>query len=881
MHAAGTRLGPYEIVGPLGTGGMGEVYRARDTKLDRDVAIKILPELFAADPERLKRFEREAKTLASLNHPNIAQVFGVIELPAEAGGYGALVMEMVDGDDLAIRLKRGGMPLDEAVPVARQIADALEAAHERGIVHRDLKPANVKVRDDGTVKVLDFGLAKAIDSPEGGDYDLTNSPTITSPATLAGVILGTAAYMAPEQAKGKVVDKRADIWALGCVLYEALTGHRAFAGSDVSETLAQILTKDPDWRLLPPKTPDAIRQLLRRCLQKDPRQRLRDIGDARLVLQEPLDDTAARTSAMGWQPPALVILSLAVALAAIMGAFDEILPWRQTPADARAVHFSVAPPPGKDFTLSSPASAISPDGSRLVLVVGQRDSYLAVRPIDGIEMKKLPGTEGGMRPFFSPDGRWIAFTAQHKLKRVALDGGTPLVICDADWGGGVWTRDDTIIYTPNYASGLWRISVAGGTPVKLTDPDTAKGELGHFWPQVLPDGQHVVFTGFSTPVERSRIAVYSLQSREQRTLVQGGMHAWYVPTGHLVYAGTNSILVTPFDANRLSLNGAAITALDDVFIHPSNGLAQLAVSPSGTIAFIRRSDARFQDELVWIDRKGSAQPAIPDRRAYEDLSLSPDGQRLAITILDANRDLWIYDFARKTLSPFTSWAAADYGGVWSPDGRRIAFVSERPVYQVFQKSISGTAPEEPIVAGSYDTEPTSFSPDGKVLVYTQSTHQNGTDILMMSIEGDRKPKPILNSTSNEDHGIVSPDGRWLAFQSDESGRFETYVQPFPTGQERWQVSNEGGRFPRWRKDTAELFYLSNQGIMGVGYRVSGNEFVPATPTLILSGKYFEFDVAPDGQRFIVNRPDPNARPIDVHVVVNWFGELRKRMATGR
>ena len=574
-----------------------------------------------------------------------------------------------------------------------------------------------------------------------------NSPTVTSPAmTRMGVILGTAAYMAPEQAKGKVVDKRADIWAFGCVFYEMLSGYRPFAGSDVSDTLALILTKDVDWRLLPASTPAPVRSLLRRCLQKDPRERLRDIGDARLQLQDAAAGPETAAAGFGWHPPAIVVLALAVALAAVMGAFDPILPWRQQPAGPRIVRFSVVPPAGTRFMSAYPAAAISPDGSRIVLVVERgRETYLSLRPVDGIELTKIPGTDGATRPFFSPDGKWIAFTAQQKLKRVPLDGGAPLVICDADWGGGAWGLDDTIIFTPHYASGLWRVPAGGGTPIKLTDPDTAHGELGHFWPQLLPDGKHVVFTGFSTPVERSKISVYSLDTREQRTLVQGGMHAWYSPTGHLVYAGANSIVAVPFDANRAALSGTGVPALDDVDMNPTNGIAQLAVSASGTIAFVRRSDATRQEELVWIDRKGNAQPVIPGRRVYDDPRVSPDGQRLAVTINDGNRDVWTYDLSRGVLSRVTSGAASDFGAVWAPDGRRIAFVSERPVFQIFRKGTAAGAIEEPIVTGPYDTEPTSFSPDGKLLVYTQAQPQTRNDVWVLSIDGDRKATPLVNT----------------------------------------------------------------------------------------------------------------------------------------
>ena len=737
--------------------------------------------------------------------------------------------------------------------------------------------------------MLDFGLAKAAVqnvSPVANDgvetmHDdpLMNSPTVTSAATLPGLILGTAAYMAPEQARGKIVDKRADIWAFGCVFYEMLTGYRAFAGNDVSDTLALILTKEADWRLLPAATTAPVRTLLRRCLQKDPRNRLRDLGDARLQLQEALDEPAA-TTVTGWHPPVMLLLAVSIALAAVMGAFDSILPWRQSHAETGVVRFSIVPPAGSNFLLAYPAAAVSPDGSRVVLVVERdRETYLALRPIDAVELTRIPGTEGGNRPFFSPDGKWLAFTAQQKLKRVPLDGGSPLVVCDAQWGGGTWGVDDTIIFTQHYSSGLWRVPAGGGTPVKLTDPDPSRGELGHFWPQLLPDGKHVIFTSFSTPVERSMISVYSLESREQRTLVQGAMHAWYTPTGHLVYADANSIVAVPFDAGRLAVNGTAVPALDDVYTYFTNGIAQLAVSPSGTIAYIRKSAAQQQSELMWMDRNGKAQPAVPGRRRYSQPRLSPDGQRLAITIDDGTRDVWTYDFARGVLSRVTSGTASDFGAVWTPDAHQIAFVSERPVFQILRKMVSGGAAEEPIVAGPYDTQPNSFSPDGKLLVYEQQHPQTRDDLWVVPMDGERKGRPLLTSAFSEGEGMVSPDGRWLAFHSDESGRPEVYVQAFPEAGERWQVSSGGGERPRWSRDGRELFYGIKARVMAVTARASGKDFVAGKPTVILEADYLEFDVAPEGQRFIVLRRDPAAQPPELQVVVHWFDDLRKRMAT--
>ncbi|MEX1128972.1 MAG: protein kinase [Vicinamibacterales bacterium] len=887
----GTSLGPYQITASIGAGGMGEVYRARDTQLNRDVAIKVLPELFAQDAERLARFTREAQTLASLNHPHIAQIFGLAE--------GALVMELVEGDDLSVLIARGPMPLADALPIARQIADALEAAHEQGIIHRDLKPANVKVRPDGTVKVLDFGLAKAL-SPEGSFANdpvtgrftnrpyIENSPTITSPATQMGMIIGTAAYMAPEQAKGRAVDRRADIWAFGVVLYEMLTGGRAFKGDDISDVLAAVLKTEPDWTALPAGTPPSVRRLLRRCLEKDPRKRLSAIGDARLELDDVGADPASREA--GHDVPAprrqAAVIALA-AISAILVLLSGYLAWRQSGPNAAAssVRFAVQPPAGLDLQLSDwPVVVLSPDGSRLLITAansaGQDHIYL--RPLDSVEMKVIDGTKGGFNPFFSTDGKWMAFTADQKLKMLPVTGGQPQILTDADWGGGTWGPDGTIVYTKHYTSGLWKVpAAAGGKPEKLTDPDTAAGELGHWWPQFLPDGKHVVFTSFSTPVEKSRVMVYAMATGTQRVLVEGANFPRVLASGHLLYARANGIAGVPFDLGRAEITGPETPVLDGVSTYFTNGLAQLAVADNGTMAFVPEKEGRVNSEVVWLDRKGTMTPAIPAERRITDMKLSPDGRRVALTIDNENRDVWVYEFARGIFGRVTAGPASEFNPRWMPDGLRLLFASERPVFQIFMKPPIGTAPDEPVVTENVDTVPMAVSPDGKYLVHTMSNPSMQTDVWIRPLDGQGKARALLASKYDEADAALSPDGTWIAYTSDESGRPEAYIQAFPEPAERWQVSTNGAVGLRWGRDGKELFYATGEPerLMAVPLAFgTGGSISSGKPVVVYEGRFLDYDTAPGGRLLLMLR-DPKAPAPSIHVVLNWFEALKGKFAS--
>jgi eukaryotic-like serine/threonine-protein kinase len=882
---AGSRVGPYEIVGAIGAGGMGEVYRARDTRLHRDVAVKILPDLFAADADRVARFEREAQTLAALNHPNIAQIYGVEQR--------SLIMELIEGEDLAQRLARGPLPLEEALPLARQVAEALEAAHGHGIVHRDLKPANIKVRPDGTAKILDFGLAKAVEGPAGPTGHLANSPTFTSPprvphgatgqGTRLGVILGTAAYMSPEQARGRAVDKRTDIWAFGCVLFEMLSGRHAFAGDSVTDVIAAIVKDDPDWTALPPDVPPALRRLLQKCLRRDLRQRLQDIGDARteiddiLAAPDPLDSPTPPAPARGGR----LTLPLAV-VAGVLLAVSGYLAWTASRpgAPGEVVRFVVNTPPGRDLgQLTWPAVALSPDGSRMAITAGREpDTRIYLRSLDAVDVTPIEGTAAGFNAFFSPDGQSLAFTADQKLKRVSLAGGQPRVIGDAEWGGGTWGAGNVIVFTPNYASGLWKVAADGGQPEKLTDPDPDAGELGHWWPQFLPDGRHVVYTGFSTPIERSRVMVYSMDTGARRVLVEGAAFGRVLPSGHLVYARGHGIMGAPLDLRRVEIAGpeAPLLAASTYF---TNGVAQFTVASNGTLAYVPEKEANANAELVWLDRKGTLTQAIPPNRRYREVQVSPDGRRVALTIDDENRDVWTYDLERGVLGRVTSGAASEFSPRWTADGSRLIYASERPVFQIFIKPPVGGAPEEPLVVGSHDAQPMAVSPDGRHLVYSINAPATRSDIWIRPLTGEGQAKPLIATRYREQHAAVSPDGRWIAYTSDESGRPEVYVQAFPEPSERWQVSTDGGIAPRWGAGGLELFYVAGSAkhLVAVPLRAdAGGSLAVGRPATVFEGVFEDYDVAPDG-RILLLRRDPKAPPPAIHVVLNWFEELAARV----
>jgi serine/threonine-protein kinase len=873
----GARLGPYEITGSLGAGGMGEVYRARDTELGRDVALKVLPTAFHADPDRLARFQREAQLLASLNHPAIAAIHGL----DRSGGVPALVLELVDGETLADRLVHGPLPLDETVQIARQIADALEAAHQHGIVHRDLKPANVKVRRDGTVKVLDFGLAKAIEPEAAGSaparVGATISPTMISPAmTQAGFILGTAAYMAPEQARGRDVDGRADIWAFGCVIYEMLTGRRAFPGDDVTDTLAAVVLRDPDWSALPPSTPAALRRLLVRCLRKDPKQRLYHIADARQELEEPLTEAVAASVAPAPRRRyARLALEVLVASALIAVAVWQTMRAPRVDQGEGPIRFSISPP--RDVLVlddGDPLVSLSPDGRRLVLsyTTSGGETQLFSRRLDENVAKPIAGTEGGRAPSLSPDGKWIVYSDERTLKKISVDGGASVTVAESSFNGGAWAPDDTIIFSPNYTSGLWRVSSSGGAPKKLTDPTVADGELGHFWPQMLPDGKHVLFTSFRTPAGQSRIEVYSLENGTRTVVIDGGFHGRYVSTGHLLFARSTTVMAVRFDPDRLTTIGARAPVIAGVAVTLPNGLAQFSVSNNGTLAYLTQTELASPRQLVWLDRSGKPTPFGDAHRRFEDPQISPDGRLVALTIRDENdADIWTYDLARGTFSRITSSPTTQFHPIWSPDSRRLFFVFEEPVFHVYSHSVDGSSTEPTrVLDGPYDMIPAAVSPDGEWLVYQRNEPKTRDGIWVLALKSGSTPRVLIDTPAHEGDAALSPDGRWLAYISDETGRSEVYVQAFPSGGNRMRVSLNGGSNPKWSRDSRQLYFREVQKMMVASRDAS----TIGRPSMLFDAPLIGYDLAADG-RFVGVLRDSSVPQAPVNVVLNWHEELKR------
>jgi eukaryotic-like serine/threonine-protein kinase len=878
----GTRLGVYEVTAPIGEGGMGQVYRATDTTLGRQVAIKILPEAFAADLERLARFEREAKTLASLNHPHIAAIYGF----EKSTGVHALVMELVEGEDLSQRLARGAIPLDEALPIAKQIAEALEAAHEQGIIHRDLKPANIKIRPDGTVKVLDFGLAKAID-PAGSSSSVSMSPTITSPAmTQAGAILGTAAYMSPEQARGKAVDKRADIWAFGAVLFEMLTGRRAFAGDDLAITLASVVMNDPAWATLAPATPWGVQQLLRRCLVKDPRQRMRDMGDVRLALEHANDPAPAppadnrRGHLLVWASAAIAVVSLAVAAFAL---------WNQpTAVQQTAVRLTIPLPAGQEIT-SYPA--ITPDGQTVAYVArqGTDEAQLYLRDLSSFEPRAVPGSSGAMQPFFSPDGRWVAFFAQGQLQKAEVSGGAPVRVAEAlSPMGGTWNSDNTIIYAPSLGSGLVRIPAGGGTSESLTKPDAGTQGYAHVLPQALPGGRRVLFSVWGGLARGA--AVLSLDSGRWDVVLpttgfaSGMFEATSGSTGRILLVDQAAgIRAAPFDPAHPAPTSVDVSVLTDVYYDVENeSRGWLDVSTTGTAVYAAGNPARTS--LVWVGRDGRIEPLVKEQDLYRDVSLSPDGLK---AVVRHGLDMWIHDLQRGTRIRLTSNAGANFLPLWSTDGARIVFASNRAGdWDIYSQPADGSAPAQVLLKGPYDQFPSSMAPDG-TLLYHEIHPKTARDMWTLSPDG--KTSLLRGTPFNDMSGRFSPGPaggpRWIAYASDESGRYEVYVQSYPGGANRIPVSTGGGVLPRWSDDGKELFYIAGDALMAVAMRPDGSFDAPRRlfdrSGFLVNPRFHSYAVSPDGKRFLMMQREPGSAPRQLNVILNWSGSGTQASETER
>jgi serine/threonine-protein kinase len=906
---AGTRVGPYEIVSPLGAGGMGEVFRARDTRLGRDVAVKVVPSLFADDPDRTARFAREAHVLASLNHPNIASIYGF----EESGGVQALVLELVDGPTLADRLAVGPIAQDEVVAIARQIVDALEAAHEQGIVHRDLKPANIKLRPDGTVKVLDFGLAKALDPTSSSNADVMNSPTLTARATQLGIILGTAAYMAPEQARGKPVDKRADIWAFGCVLYEMLTGRRAFDGEDISDTLAFVITRDPNWSALPHTTSASLRKLLGRCLEKDRRRRLADIADARFDIEEaaaPRDTVSDAVAEDRRQAGGRVVLPwLAAALFAAMLAVAVGLwaPWRSEPPHAP---LRLSTEIGSVGELQpgiglAPALALSRDGTTLAFTASasraRRQSLLYVRRLDEFSAAPLAGTEGASSPFFSPDGQSLAFFADGRLKRIPVRGGPVVTLADApDPRGGSWALDHTIVFTPERGGAIvLRLGAAriDSTPLSGSER-TEREDLIQRWAQLLPDGKNVLYTSHSRAgdFENANLAIRPLSGGARKVVLRGAYHGRYVGSGHLLFVREGTLFAIPFDLARLETTGTPVPIVERLIATTLSGAAQFAVSESGTLAYAQGDEAATGTVISWMRADGKLSPLRPMNAIWESLAISPDGSRFAVDMHDGKQwDLYLYEWARDNFSRLTLTGGSR--PVWTVTGRKIVYSAalERGAESLRWLNYDGTGQPEQLTTSTNPQRAASWHPSGRFLAFVELTPKTSWDVLILPMNGSEStgwkagtPTAFLDTPAAEAEPMFSPDGHWIAYQSNESGRNEVYVRPFPGPGPRTPISRDGGTQPIWSPTRNELFYCAPDGeLMVIPYSKSNAGFNAGVPRVWARGDFLvrqgprlsrSIDVHPDGERFAVAAlPDGDTRDKRDHVrlIFNFFDELRR------
>jgi serine/threonine-protein kinase len=881
----GTTVSHYRITAKLGQGGMGEVYRAHDERLDRDVAIKVLPEEVAQDEARLARFEREAKLLASLSHQNIATLHGL----EEHEGQTFLVMELAEGETLAERIKKGSIPIDDALPIALQIAEGLEAAHEQGIIHRDLKPANVMLSPEGKVKILDFGLAKAW-APDEGDADLTHSPTLTAQMTAAGVLLGTAAYMSPEQARGKPVDKRADIWAFGVVLWEMLTGQRLFTGDTVSDVLASVLKEAPDLDALPPDTPWRVRDLLRRCLVSDPKDRLRDIGDARIDLGDVHVGSPEMGAAVVQAPRRRSVIPIAAAVLAgvILGGLAVWGLLRPTPpAPPTVTRFTITLPEGRRLAGPFNPIALSRDGSTLAYVA-ESDGVrrLFIHELSELDARPLAGTERAAIPIFSPDGQWIAFFADSKLKRASVAGAGVIDLCDVPaylgeaWAAGAhWFRDGRIIFPQGggILRGLQQVSFEGGDAKPLTQPEA---DIWHYYPHILPDQTHVLFTIVGIQ-QAPQLALLSLVTNELRILLRGPwgwFQSAFLSSGHLVYSHASTLFAAKFTLARYDV-ASPVPVLDDVhaqWVH-DHFESFLSLSDGGSLAYVAGT-TMDQRELVWVDRGGRVAPVNGEYGPSGSPGLSPDGTRAAVEVRRPfGADIWILDLERGTRTRLTH-QGYNHEPVWTPDGLRIVFYTGADLG--WMRADGGDEVEQ-LGVPLDGVSASSCSPDGRVLAFYASGATTRRDIHGMNLYDDRTTFPILVTEFNEHSPMFSPDGRWLAYVSDRSGREEVYVQSYPEPEQRHQVSTEGGREAVWSRDGSELFYRSGDKMMAVDV-VTGTDLAVGMPRMLFEAQYLMgvgggqmYDVSPDGLRFLMIREPPDAAPNEIRVVLNWAEELER------
>jgi serine/threonine-protein kinase len=896
----GEAVGIYRIETLLGRGGMGEVYRAHDAKLNRDVAVKVLPAAFVNDRERLSRFQREARLLASLNHPNIALIHGF----EDSDNTHALVMELVEGPTLADRIRQGPIPLDEALAIAKQVCEALEYAHERGIVHRDLKPANIKLTPGGSVKVLDFGLAKAVEGA-ATSADMSNSPTISAIATQSGILLGTPAYMSPEQARGKPVDRRADIWAFGCVLFEMLAGKPAFNGETVTDTLAAVINMQPDWSLLPATTPTPLRALVRRCLQRETRQRLQAIGDARIAVEEILSGASlsepapVQTQARKfWLASAFATLLLAAAASLVVWNLKPV------PAPLAVTHFTITLPPGQQLAgLGDQAVALSPDARHLAYVAtagGVQQIYL--RAMDRDDADPVPDTRGATGPFFSPDGQWLAFVADGKLKKISLRGRVAQELADVGLlgSGADWGSEHMIAFSP-YSSVIQLASDDGGPSQPITRLEN--GETLHSWPRFLPGNKAVLFTAItSTP---SAIAV-QLIGGQRRNLIssQGATAANYV-SGHLLYAQAGNLMAVPFDLDHLQIKQGAVPmpVVPNVMEYSGTRAGQYSVSASGSLAYVSGgAQLRHDSKLVWVDRKDQKEyPLGAPARSYNQPRLSPDGTRVAVDVVETSEKMqvWIYDIRRDTFTPFT-FEGANRHGVWTPDSKRLVFMSNREgPTQIFSQPADGSGGMDRLtnnrLTAAGDILQIPYSISNGWLGFVKLVRPTEGEMWVLPLgdfsadsrrNGQEQRLPVQKSVLDSGPEL-SPDGRWLAYASEESGQRQIYVQAFPGPGGKQQISTDGGNEPRWNSNGRELFYRSGDKMMAVDISPQGS--AAGKPRVLFQGPYVtavggfvrpNYDVSPGGQRFLMLKhvDEPQAPVNEIHVVLNWSEELKRLAA---
>jgi Tol biopolymer transport system component/tRNA A-37 threonylcarbamoyl transferase component Bud32 len=882
----GTKLGPYEILAPLGAGGMGEVYRARDSKLNREAALKILPAMFTDDAERMARFRREAQVLASLNHPNIGSIYGL----EEWNNLRVLVLELVEGPTLADRITGGAIPLEEALEITRQIAEAMAYAHEKGVIHRDLKPANIKITPEGNVKVLDFGLAKVLQGPKNLDSDPSHSPTCGNP-TLEGMILGTAAYMSPEQAKGKPVDKRADIWAFGVVLYELLTGRHLFQRETVSDTLAAVLKEEPDWNRIPVK----VRPLLRHCLEKDPKRRLRDIGDMHLLLETASVPVQTHRPWLAWGAVAVFL----VAFAAL-----SLIHFRERPLVSAPVQFQISPS-GRLF--QGAAFAVSPDGRHLAFAATGSDGMarLWIRNLDSLEVRALSDTyPASVKPrvvvppfFWSPDGRFIGFQSGGKLAKIEISGGPAQTLCDVQGTvvGGSWNRDDVIVFADN-TRGLMRVSAAGGVASPLTTIDPSRKEVVHALPSFLPDGRHFLYLRASSTPENSGVYVGSLNTKpeeqDSRRLLATTSGPVYVPSsdsdsGQVLFLRQGTLMAQPFDGHRLEPSGEAVPIAEQVGSYIDYGL--FSASSNGVLVY--RSGAGQDYQLTWLDQQGRVLATVAEPGRYNSFALSPDGRRVAVSRTNPentpNWDVWLLDVGRNTSTRLTYDQVRAAFPVWSADGSSVIFDSiHEGEFNLYLKSASGAGDERLLLKSTDgDKYATSSSRDGRFLLYTVENPETKSDLWVLPLQGDRKPTPFLRTKFNESSGQFSPDGHGIAYTSDESGSDEIYVREFSSGAaqgswdaaRKWLISKGGGTGPRWRGDGKQLFYVASDGkLMSVD--ISAKPVFEAgapRPLFQLPPGFIGGDVTADGRRFLIGVPVAQSASIPFTVVLNWQMTLKK------